>query len=151
MNVLKRDTVEGSELVEQTFEFWFTDNAYIRSPFPNYIRQELKNTSVDLFYQWANNLNEKAKEELNDEIIAEKFEEIIFEVASTLVMTEDEKLTILYPFMPRMGDQFKNEEEKEGKIIDRYIGKEGDHSFFWVKCVLEDGSKEWKTSFELPV
>ena len=34
-------------------------------------------------------------DELNDEIIAEKFEEALFEEASKLVITEDEHVTIL--------------------------------------------------------
>ena len=40
--------------------------------------------------------------ELNDEAIAEKFEEIIFEAALPMILTEDERISILYPFLPRL-------------------------------------------------
>ena len=35
--------VEKSQLVEQTFDFWFNNkDSHIRSPFPEYIRPDLK-------------------------------------------------------------------------------------------------------------
>ena len=73
MKELEPNTLESSELVEQTFNFWFTDNEHIRSPFPIYIRPILKEKAVNSFFKWVSELNPKAKEEVNDEIIAEKF------------------------------------------------------------------------------
>ena len=77
MKELDRNSVESSELVEQTFKFWFNDNDHIRSPFPNYIQNELKQLATDRFYEWASTVNPEAKDEVNDEVVAEKFEEII--------------------------------------------------------------------------
>lgn len=154
MKELQPNTVESSELVEQTFNFWFTDNDHIRSPFPEYIRSILKEKAVDGFFKWVNNLNPKAKEEINDEMIAEKFEEIIFETAIHLVQTEDEKITIQYPFLPRVGDEITNNETEHpqlSKVIDRAILKEGDTSFLKVKLENISDKVVWETKFELPL
>lgn len=151
MKELLMDTVERSELVEQTFQFWFSDHGHVRSPFPNYIHNQLRNLATERFFLWSNGLKEDAKDEMNDEMIAEKFEEIIFEIATTLIKTEDERLTILYPFLPRTGDQITNENGEQGVIIDRWMKKEGDHNFMWVKCENKTIDTTWTTSFELPL
>lgn len=146
-------TVDSSELIAQTFNFWFNDNEHIRSPFPNYIHHELRTVSTEKFYQWASGLNPKAKDEVNDEIIAEKFEEIIFEAATHLVMTDDEKMTIEYPFLPRLNDTiFEDVENKTGEstIVDRSIVKEDDHTFMRIKLEKTDTLEKWETKFELP-
>jgi len=151
MKELEKDTVEGSELVEQTFKFWFNDNEHIRSPFPDYIQRQLKLEATDLFYNWTKKLNNKAKEELNDEIIGEKFEEIIFEQATKLIKTEDERITIIYPFLPRTGDLLKNGTETDSQVIDRTIIKEGDTSFLKLKMKKSDSEEVWDTQIELPI
>jgi len=154
MKELDPTTVESSELVEQTFNFWFNTREHIRSPFPEYIRTDLKKEAINKFYNWASGLNDEAKEEVNDEIIGEKFEEIIFETALTLVLTEDEKITINYPFLPRIGDEIKDQQNtKNGTlsiVIDRSLIKENDHSFLKVKLEKKDSTDRWETKFELP-
>lgn len=153
MKELNPYSIESSELVEQTFNFWFNDNNHIRSPFPEYIHSQLKVLASEKFYKWVNNLNEKAKDEINDEVIAEKFEEIIFEIAKTLVMTEDEKITILYPFLPRIDDSiYEDAENKKGEsnIIDRSIINEGDYQFLKIRLKKKNSEDIWETSFELP-
>ena len=60
--------------------------------------------------------------ELPTEEWTEKFEEVIFETAIKLVLTVDEKLTIEYPFLPRLNDViYEDVKNKIGKsiIIDR--------------------------------
>lgn len=153
MKHLEPNTLESSELVEQTFNFWFTDNEHIRSPFPAYIRPILKEKAVNNFFQWVSGLNPKAKDEVNDEIIAEKFEEVIFETAIKLVLTVDEKLTIEYPFLPRLNDViYEDVKNKMGKsiIIDRIKMKDGDFNFMKVKLEKIDSKEVWETKFELP-
>lgn len=153
MKALEPNTVESSEMVEQTFTFWFSDNEHIRSPFPEYIRPILKENAVEDFFKWVSNLNPKAKEEVNDEMIAEKLEEIIFETAMGLVHTEDEKITIQYPFLPRVDDEIRNNEEDMliSKIIDRTLTKEGDTKFLKVKLENVGDQQVWETKFELPL
>lgn len=153
MKELEPNTIESSELVEQTFNFWFSDNEHIRSPFPEYIRPILKEKAVEVFFKWVTSLKPDAKEEVNEEMIAEKFEEVIFETALGLVVTEDEKITIQYPFLPRVGDEIYANETPDLKsnIIDRLLLKEGDDSFLKVKAEELASKKVWETKFELPL
>ncbi len=154
MKQLQQGTVESSELVEETLKFWFTDNQHIRSPFPEYIRTELSDKAVKGFFQWASGLDAKAKDEVNDEIIAEKFEEIIFENAMHLVKTEDEKITIQYPFLPRLDDEISpsaDADEEKSIVKDRSLIKEGDDSFLKVKLEKVNSKETWETKFELPM
>lgn len=151
---INRNSVEGSELVEQTFKFWLNDNEHIRSPFPHYIHQRLKQEATEQFFTWIEGLQAEAKEELNDEMIGERFEEIIFEVAMTQVLTEDERITIQFPFLPRLEDAiFEDAENQKGKsmITSRKIMKEGDHTFMDTKLTKIGSDEVWETKFELPV
>ena len=153
MKELNPGTIESSKLVEQTFDFWFNGKDHIRSPFPKYIQPKLKQKSVDRFFKWTAGINDVASKEINDTIIGEKFEEIIFETALDLVLTEDEKLTIHYPFMPRIGDEISNQEDgaKEvSQIISRTLIKEKDHVFLSVKLEKQSSKQKWETRFELP-
>ncbi len=154
MNILQPNTIESSELVEQTFNFWFSDNEHIRSPFPDYIRPILKEKAVNSFFKWVSGLNPKAKEEVNDEMIAERFEEIIFETALELVITDDEKITIQYPFLPRLGDEITNKEndiQVISCIIDRSILKDIDTPYLKLKLEKNISKDIWETRFELPL
>lgn len=154
MKELDQNSITNSELAEQTFKYWFSDHKHVRSPFPNYIYSSLKEKTTELFSNWINQLDPKAKDEINDEIIGERFEEIIFETAIGLVKTEDERITILYPFLPRIGDQIRKEMDNDSKgesiVINRTLTKEGDVSY--LKIVLKnDATKEnWESKFELP-
>ena len=147
-------SIESSQLIEETFKFWFNDNDHIRTPFPEYIRYDLQEKSTALFFEWASTLHPKAKDEVNEEIIAEKFEEFIFETATQLVMTEDERLTIEYPFLPRLEDViFEDAENKKGEsiVIDRSRIAEGETPFMKIKLKKIDSKEIWETKFELPI
>jgi hypothetical protein len=147
---LNPDTLEGSELVKETFEFWFSDKEHIRSPFPAYIHNDLKRISTERFFGWAKNLKDEAKDEMNEEMIGEKFEEIIFDVATQLVKTDDERITILYPFLPRCGDSVVDENQTQGRITDRWIERDNDKARLRVKFETADKTMR-ETSFELPL
>lgn len=153
MKELDPTTLESSKLVEQTFDFWFKGKDHIRSPFPEYIRAELKKKSIRRFFEWTARLNVKASKEINDAVIGEKFEEIIFETALGLVLTEDEKITINYPFLPRIGDEISNNienREENSLVVGRFIVKEGDLLFLKVKLEKQLSQELWETRFELP-
>lgn len=71
-----------------------------------------------------------------------------------MVLTEDEKLTIRYPFMPRIGDLI-TEKDAEGnqtecRVTDRYHFKKGDTAFMKIKLKNTFTQKERETEFELP-
>lgn len=144
--------INESSMTETAFDFWFNNKGHIRSPFPDYIQKMLKERAIAKFSDWTSKIAERAEKEINDEIIAEKFEEILFEIGSKLVLTEDERLTILYPFMPRVGDIINQKETDNGesKIVDRKHLKRNDHSFLSVKLIASVSGKEWETEFELP-
>ncbi len=154
MKELDHNTFESVELVEQTFKYWFSDHQHVRSPFPDYMHDKLKEKSTELFYNWVSQLDPKGKDEINDEIVGERFEEIIFETAGGLVKTEDERITILYPFLPRIGDQIQNETDnvlKNGSIvINRNLVKEGDVSYLRIELSNSTTNENWETRFELP-
>ena len=151
MKVLDKNTVENSELIEQTFNFWFNDNEHIRSPFPSYVQEELKQIAIKKFHIWVENLKPEAKDEVNDEMVGEKFEELIFEAAISLVKTDDERISILYPFLPRLGDEITDSDKKKSVIVDRMIDKQKDHSFLKVNLENMESKEKWTTKFELPL
>jgi hypothetical protein len=153
-------------MIDAAFGFWYSDKEHIRSPFPVYIREMLTTKALDNFFDWVNKISEKAKKEINDEIVAEKFEEILFETALPLVLTEDERLTIRYPFMMRIGDivnvkevpvrqdgrtpSSSGETEATSEVVDRAFLKKGDFSYMKVKLKNTATGKTWEREFELP-
>ena len=155
MNVLNKNKIISSELVQQTLKYWFSDHNHVRSPFPNYVHTKVKEKSSALFLNWIRGLEPKVKDEINDEVFSEKFEEIIFEIAIDLVKTEDERITLLYPFLPRVGDQIDNNSENESKknssIIERELIKEGDVSYLKIVLENENTKQKWETKIELPM
>lgn len=151
MKELDRDTLESSEMVEQTFKFWFNTNEHIRTPFPDYIKEQVKKDATEQFFEWASGLNPKAKDEMNSEMIGEKFEELIFESAITLIKTDDERISIMYPFLPRLGDKIQKENDTDSVIIDRALLKEGDQSYLKINLENIDTKEKWETKFDLPV
>lgn len=150
MGTIEKTTLIESDFLEQAFHFWLNDQQHIRSPFPNYIHNDLKTQSVEAFTKWLNDLHPDSKDEFNDEMIAEKFEEILFETAMPLIKTEDERLTILFPFLPRLNDKIANELQQECNIIERNMLVDGDNKSLEVKCINLVTNEKWSTSFELP-
>ena len=71
-----------NSMIEAAFGFWFSDKEHIRSPFPVYIREQLTTKALDNFFDWVKKISDQAKKDINDEIVAEKFEEILFETDS---------------------------------------------------------------------
>ena len=145
--------IEKSQFLEESFKFWYNDHDHIRSPFPEYIREELKEKATKKFSDWLDNLKQGAEKEVDDAVIAEKFEELIFECGLELVKNEDEKITILYPFLPRLGDEItdKNQPDKGRSVItSRTIEKEGDTAYLKVDLENIFNKEQWETRFELP-
>lgn len=154
MTIPTIEDLANSEMVQQTFEYWFADHDHVRSPFPFYIQDGVKEKSIEAFAEWIGKLNPKAKEEINEEIAHEKFEEILFQQGSALVKTDDEVLTLRFPFLPRVGDKIDGEgiEGRSGEnvIQKRYLVKEGKDEFMEVTAKNSDSDQTWETRFELP-
>ena len=148
------DQLDRSELVEQTFDFWFTPQPHIRSPFPTYIHSDLRHNAVSRFHSWLSGLKSGSEKEIDRHIVGEKLEEIIFETALDLVKTEDERITINYPFLPRLDDEVEGNQEgtrNRNRVVDRRITRDGDHSFLAVKYQELDSDRVHETKFELPL
>ena len=143
-----------TNMLEASFNFWFTDNEHIRSPFPDYTKEDILQQSTARFNRWVENISDKAQKEINDEILVEKLEEFIFEIGLSLVKTEDEKITIQYPFLPRVNDVITIKDESkpigESKVTEREIIKRGDESFLKIKLLSLELNETWETEFELP-
>ncbi len=97
------EVIRKSPALHETIAFWFSDRDHLRSPFPPEIREELTEKAAVQFHKWVNLLDPKAKGEVDDEVIGEKIEEIIFACAMELVTDVEQRITIRYPFMPRPG------------------------------------------------
>jgi len=137
------------EMIDVSIDFWFTSKDEIRSPFPDYIKKDLIDAAVLKFIEWDKKITTEARKEINDEILAERFEEILFEEAHKMVVTDDEKITIKYPFMLRIDDLTRDSNGIESKVIARKIKENDDTSFLHVTLLETDSGKKWETSFEL--
>ncbi len=87
-------------------------------------------------------------------MVAEKFEEILFSEAMEMVKTQDERITLQYPFLPRVGDRVRHKDggdHPESTVVDRHFSKEGNKTFLKVINEPVEGGQRWSTKFELPV
>ena len=152
---LKDQTFIDPSMISSALEYWFTTNDHVRSPFPERIQKQLAEEATAAMLKWAEHLSGRAQSEFNDEMKAECFEELLFEIAHEMVTDEDEKITIKYPFMPRVGDNLTqrdnlNSSGADGVIVARRIEKRGDHSFLIVDHKEEGSGKISTNEFELP-
>jgi len=154
MTKIAPDDLKNSPLVEMAFEFWYKDNGHIRSPFPKYIRNDARKKTLEKFKAWMEGLDAGAEKEVDETVVSEKLEEYLFESAMKLVLTEDEKLTLLYPNLPRVNDQLEvkdeGNEQTPYKVKDRSIVNEGDDRSFRVLVVHPDSGEEKAVNFPLP-
>ncbi|MBK6892843.1 MAG: hypothetical protein IPH00_06835 [Flavobacteriales bacterium] len=144
------EVVRESPALHETIEFWFSDRDHLRSPFPPGIREELTEKAALRFHQWVNLLDPKAQGEVDNEVMGEKIEEIIFTCAMELVTDPEQRITIGFPFMPRPGDPIQSSDGSESKVIARRIEKEDKDAFLLVLARETGSGKEWSTRFELP-
>jgi hypothetical protein len=141
----------GKEFFEEAFKFWFKDNEQIRTPFPEKIQPELKEKAITVFMEWVLELSEEEKSKLENEEIAEVFEMILFNQAIDMVEDEDQKITICYPFLPRLGDVVDDKKRGSSKLIERQMdSKEDSKKYLKVKLKTIADLLEWETEFELP-
>ncbi|CAN5247474.1 hypothetical protein BH09BAC5_BH09BAC5_05770 [soil metagenome] len=152
---LKGQSFIDPGMISSALDYWFSDNEHIRSPFPESIRKKLAEDATLAMIKWAAPITDAAKKEFNEEMIAERFEEILFEIAYNMVTDEDQKITIKYPFMPRVGDVITKKDSVEsssadGIILKRKTEKRGDHVFLIVEHAEEGNGTIMLDEFELP-
>lgn len=148
------EQLRNSQLVQQAFDFWFTDHDHVRSPFPAYVQTELRELSVAAFADWLRRLDPQAQKEVTDEAAVQKFEELLFREATRLVHTPDELITLRLPFLPRVGDTIDGGgiEGRGGEnvIRKRKLVTEGKDEFMEVEAENLASGQSWSTRFELP-
>ena len=148
---IKEQDFVGSDFFDESFKFWFEDNQHIWTPFPDEIQEQLKEKTSRVFMEWVYELSDEEKTQLKNEEIAETFEMILFNQAIDLVEDEDQKITICYPFMPRLGDVVDDNEKGASKIVSRKLDVNKDEKkYLKVKLKSETVTQEWETEFELP-
>ena len=148
------DQLRASAMARQAFAYWFSDHGHVRSPFPQHMRDGLKEISLVAFSRWVAQLDAKAVEEMNEETAFGKFEETLFQEALRMVRSDDEALTLRFPFLPRVGDRIDGGaiEGRTGNnfIRTRALVREGKDEFLSVKVENESSGAHWETRFELP-
>ena len=148
---IKEQDFVGSDFFEESFKFWFDDNEHIRTPFPDEIKEKLKELTFRVFMEWVFELSKDEKSGMGNDEIVETFEMILFNQAMGLVEDEDQKITICYPFLPRLGDVVDDKEKGASTVIERKLDVNKDEKkYLKVKLKSETVVQEWETDFELP-
>ncbi len=151
------EEIAQSAIINNLLEFWFNDREHIRSPFPKYIQSVVKTKTIERAAKWFSNLKDSDKDKITESDIVDKMESILFEEGLKAVRTEDEKITLLYPFLPRindlvMGKSFADENLPKGEytVVDRTLLKEGKQDFMKIVLKHNETGKQWETKVELP-
>ncbi len=141
-----------SPLFRETINFWFNSDGHLRSPFRLEWRPQVESSAAVKFQQWLSGLKEDAQHSVNDVIMSEKLEEIIFGCAMELALEADDRITILYPFLPRLGDPIGriNGSAPDSVVSTRSIEKRGEDRFMRVTATNDSSGEVWHTEFELP-
>jgi hypothetical protein len=115
MDTIKIDnSTDTRDLFESSFDFWFSGHSTIPCPFPEHMKEELKEKTFALFSNWYSKLRQKQRDSLSDSQLVEKYERILFAQAYALAKTEDEKISILYPYLPKVGEALNVTSAKPG-------------------------------------
>lgn len=144
---LVRDEIES--MINSMLQFWYQGNDDIRCPFPLEIQGSLIEMSCQKALMWYDKLSPEEHNKLKLDQVVEHFENLIFEEALNLVSHEDDKITIQYPFMPRIGDQIKHEDKPESMVVKREIVCIKEVMYLQVDFQNRTNKEKWTTRFEL--
>ena len=141
----------SDRFIEPGFNYWFSNHEHIRTPFPTEIHQELKIQTTSIFFDWIDGMKEQELNSMKDDEFAEMFETILFNEAMKLVEDDDKKLTIAYPFLPRLGDQVNHGQHGKGSVTARKeIISKDNKKLFELSVLSQLSGQIWETQFELP-
>lgn len=151
INQAKTREIISTKFIDPGFNYWFSNHEHIRSPFPPEIRQELKKQTSAVFFDWLDGLKQGELSALKDDEFAEMFENILFNEAMKMVDDPDQKLTIAYPFMPRLGDKVNHNQHGRGEVVARKeTATKENKKFFEITVLSQLTGQSWETRFELP-
>lgn len=141
------------DLVEAACTFWFHDNDRVRSPFPARIHRELKRCARKAFLEWLTQLEATDRSDLTDDELASQFELVLFREAQALVGEDDTDLllTLLHPFMPRVGDTVDDATRGPSRVTDRKLEQRDDDKLYMILSMVADTTDaSWQTDFLIP-
>lgn len=138
-------------MLNQGFDYWFTDREQVRSPFPEGMHDELRIKTSQRFSEWLETLGKEGASQLDVSEMVEMFEMFLFNVGLSLTSDPDQRITIAYPFMPRCGDEVNNLKHGLSAVTRReIIEKEEEKRQLRLVLKTRSGDKTWQTEFELP-
>ena len=144
------EAVRESPALQETIAFWFKDQDHLRSPFPPAIKEALTEQAALRFQKWVNLLDPKAQGEVDNEVVGEKIEVIIFTCAMELASDPEQRITIGYPFMPRPGIPSGQRTARRPRRSRGRSRRRARMPFLMVLARETVSGKEWSTRFELP-
>ena len=97
----REQTLIGNDFLSEAFDFWLQDNDQLRSPFGAYIHEPLIQNTFERLMHWS---FAQSIDTVDEALLSEVFQAIITDEGSKLVATDDERLSIVYPNFPRIGD-----------------------------------------------
>ncbi len=138
-------------MLDEGFEYWFTDHEQVRSPFPVSMHNILKAKTSERFSEWLSTIGEKDASQLEKSALVEMFEMFLFNVALSLCDDKDQQITISFPFLPRCGDEVNDVNHGLSEVISReLIEKEESKRQLRLFLATKSGEKAWQTEFDLP-
>ena len=146
---LAEQTLVGREFLAQGFAYWTTDDGPQRSPFPQYMREELEELAVRLFLDRAAQIEDP--DAIDDAALSELFTEAIFDVGLHLARTDDDRLTIRYPDFPRVGDTVNRHRDGEASRRAEVMRRRVDEAegLLVIEARFLDTGEAWETMFPL--
>lgn len=138
-------------MLDQGFEYWFTDREEMRSPFPEYMHDELRDKTSQRFTEWLDTLGKDGAAKLDGTELVEMFEMFLFNVGMSLTNDTDQQITITYPFMPRCGDEVDDAKHGLSNVTHREVLEKQEEKR-QLRLVLKSQAddKTWETKFDLP-
>jgi hypothetical protein len=148
---LEHQTVVGQDFMDAAFRYWLEDNDDRRSPFPEHMRDELRRRTFRLIMEWTFQLDDPEIPGSGE--MSAKFEEIIEAVGLALARTDEERLVIQYPGLPRVGDTVNlpapGSGARTGEIVQRSLVEDMGKKQMRVLVRLSGTGEEWATGFDL--
>ncbi len=148
---LNTQTLINQEFINLNFSYWLMDDKEAKTPFPPYMYEELQEKTFKEFMKWVFIVDDN-DQDITEEELCEKFEEVIKDIAFKLAKNKDDILSIKYINYPAKGELVRIDRDGE-KIIARTAFREEVYinGKKYLKYLLQaDGGKTtWEELYEL--
>lgn len=146
---LKQQTLIGKNFIEPAFRFWFEDREGFRSPFPPEIQAEIFDATLRLLMEWSFALSDADRRSLSGRKMSDKLTEILFQVGLSLARSDEDRLSIRCPDLPRIGDHVDIKGRKPGTVAQRRLVERDGHLWAHITVRIGNGADFWDTEFDL--